>query len=241
MIEARYWAVIPAAGVGRRMGSDIPKQYLPLAGRTVLEWAIEPYLEDTRCQTVTVVIAADDPHWSGLSLKHSKLRVAFGGAERMHSVLAGLVSISPISDDAWVMVHDAARPCLHNHDIDKLLLETMSDSVGGILACPLADTLKLADEDQRIIQTIPRANLWRAQTPQLFRAGLLKKALQSALSSTALVTDEAAAIEAQGYQPKLIEGRTDNIKITVSADITLAARILSARDAAKLPKAQAHD
>lgn len=228
MLNVRYSAVIPAAGVGRRMGSAIPKQYLPLAGKSVLEWALDPFLADDRCQTVTVVIAEDDAHWSGLSLNHPKLRVTIGGHERVHSVLAGLQSLQQDRNDEWVMVHDAARPCLHREDMDKLLFETQHDPVGGILGSPISDTLKFTDDDKRIIKTIPRANMWRALTPQLFRVGVLHSALQAALISQSLVTDESAALEAQGFQPKLIEGRSDNLKITTPADLALAACVLAA-------------
>lgn len=224
-----YWAVIPAAGSGVRMASTLPKQYLPLYGRTVLEWAIEPFLQDAKCQGVVVVIAPEDDHWLKLSLVHSKLQMALGGSERAHSVLAGLKSLSAASDHDWVMVHDAARPCLHAEDLDKLCAEINEDNVGAILATPLTDTLKQADHEGCIEKTLPRERLWRALTPQLSQLGMLKAALQSALAKGSLVTDESSALELMGYHPKLVEGRSDNIKITVPTDLQIAANILSQR------------
>ena len=229
MTETSYWAVIPAAGTGLRMGSAKPKQYLPLAGKTVLEWAIAPFLSDPRCQAVVIVISSNDEYWPGVALSHSKLRVTQGGRERVHSVLAGLHSLHDAQQDDWVLVHDAARPCLHVDDIEKLLSETCNDSVGGILATPLSDTLKLADTGQRIARTIPRVDLWRALTPQMFRLGMLQAALHTAIESGSIVTDESAALEVKGLQPKLVAGRSDNLKITVPEDLPLAASVLMAR------------
>ena len=229
MTDTSYWAVIPAAGSGLRMGSAKPKQYLPLAGKTVLEWATAPFLSDPRCKAVVIVISSNDEYWPGVALSHSKLRVTQGGRERVHSVLAGLRSLHDAQQDDWVLVHDAARPCLHVDDIEKLLSETCNDSVGGILATPLSDTLKLADTGQRIARTIPRVDLWRALTPQMFRLGMLQAALHTAIESGSVVTDESAALEVKGLQPKLVAGRSDNLKITVPEDLPLAASVLMAR------------
>ena len=211
------------------MGSAKPKQYLPLAGKTVLEWATAPFLSDARCKAVVIVISSNDEYWPGVALSHSKLRVTQGGSERVHSVLAGLQSLHEAQQDDWVLVHDAARPCLHVDDIEKLLSETCNDSVGGILATPLSDTLKLADTGQRIARTIPRVDLWRALTPQMFRLGMLQAALHTAIESGSIVTDESAALEVKGLQPKLVAGRSDNLKITVPEDLPLAASVLMAR------------
>lgn len=229
MTVNNYWVVIPAAGTGVRMASALPKQYLPLSGKTVLEWAIHPFLQDTRCQGIVVLIASEDEHWPKLSLAHTKLQVAHGGSERAHSVLAGLKSLNTASDQDWVMVHDAARPCLHAEDLDKLCAEINEDNVGAILATPLADTLKQTDHEGCIEKTLPRDRLWRALTPQLSRLGMLKSALQSALAKGSLVTDESSALEFMGYHPKLVEGRSDNLKITLPADLQIAASILSQR------------
>lgn len=229
MTDTSYWAVIPAAGSGLRMGSAKPKQYLPLAGKTVLEWATAPFLSDPRCKAVVIVISSNDEYWPGVALSHSKLRVTQGGRERVHSVLAGLHSLHDAQQDDWVLVHDAARPCLHVDDIEKLISETCNDSVGGILATPLSDTLKLADTGQRIARTIPRVDLWRALTPQMFRLGMLQAALHTAIESGSVVTDESAALEVKGLKPKLVAGRSDNLKITVPDDLPLAASVLMAR------------
>jgi 2-C-methyl-D-erythritol 4-phosphate cytidylyltransferase len=231
-----YWAVIPAAGSGKRMASTIPKQYLTVRGRSVLEWALLPFLSDHRCLGVVVSIAVDDEHWPRLFLQHTKLHAVSGGVERADSVLAGLNALLTNSDLAanqndWVMVHDAARPCLHHADLDALLAVTRdSESVGALLATPLADTLKQANADQRVAQTLPRAGLWRALTPQMFRLGELRDALQRALASGVMVTDESSAMEAAGHQPCLIAGRSDNLKITLPEDLPLAESILAARE-----------
>lgn len=229
MTDTSYWAVIPAAGAGLRMGGAKPKQYLPLVGRTVLEWALAPFLVDSRCRAVVIVISPNDEYWSTLLLNDPKLRVTQGGRERVHSVLAGLQSLHDAQQDDWVLVHDAARPCLHADDIEKLLSEAGNDKVGGILATPLSDTLKLAEAGQRIARTIPRVDLWRALTPQLFRIGMLQTALHTAIELNSIVTDESAALEAIGFQPKLVAGRSDNLKITVPDDLPLAASVLMAR------------
>ncbi|MGE0113474.1 MAG: 2-C-methyl-D-erythritol 4-phosphate cytidylyltransferase [Steroidobacteraceae bacterium] len=232
-MTANYWAVIPAAGVGKRMASDIPKQYLSLHGRSVLEWALMPFLSDARCRAVVAVIAADDAHWPRLSLQHPKLRVAQGGAERADSVMAGLdaLLLEPVAQaDDWVLVHDAARPCLHGDDLNALLAAaTAHEAIGALLATPLADTLKQATADECVAHTVPRAGLWRALTPQMFRLDMLRAALQDALSRGMTVTDESAAIEAMGMQARLIAGRSDNLKITLPEDLLMAECVLAAR------------
>lgn len=228
MTEHTYWAVIPAAGIGLRLGAAIPKQYLPLSGKTVIEWALAPFLADDNCRGIVVAIAADDAHWSRLVLTHPKLRVTQGGSDRAQSVLAGLLKLQEVSNDSWTLVHDAVRPCLHANDLQKLVTAATSESAGALLATPVADTLKQATAEQCVIKTIPRANLWRAQTPQIFRLGLLRDALQSAISSGVCVTDESAAMETMGHTVRLVEGRTDNIKITLPEDLALAVSIIAA-------------
>jgi len=237
--SAGYWAVIPAAGSGRRMASAVPKQYLTMHGRSVLEWSLQPFLDDVRCHAVIVAIAVDDEHWSRLNLRHHKLHVVFGGAERADSVLAGLNAL--LDDQAprtrrqaamndWVLVHDAARPCLHRDDLDSLLAAARDgETVGALLATPLADTLKQANADQRVAQTLSRADLWRALTPQMFRLGELRTALQHAAAQRVVVTDESSAMEAMGQYARLVAGRSDNLKITMPEDLLLAESILAAR------------
>jgi 2-C-methyl-D-erythritol 4-phosphate cytidylyltransferase len=221
------------------MASAIPKQYLTVHGRSVLEWALLPFLTDHRCRGVVVTIAVDDEHWPRLFLHHPKLHAVPGGAERADSVLAGVQALLSNSEIAaqeeaheldWVLVHDAARPCLHRADLDALLaVATENEAVGALLATPVADTLKQADAGQRVAQTIPRTGLWRALTPQMFRLGPLHTALQRAVSRGVIVTDESSAMEAMGQHAKLIAGRTDNLKITVPNDLVLAESVLAGR------------
>ena len=216
------------------MGAAVPKQYLPLAGRTVIEWSLAPFLQRERTSGIVVVLSEGDPRWSQTALAgHAKIVTTAGGAERMNSVLAGLQALeSRAAARDWVLVHDAARPCLSSADLDRLLTELSNDDVGGLLAAPVVDTLKRADDQQRIDQTVPREKLWRALTPQMFRFELLRRALPSAIRNGIAVTDEAQAIEALGLRPKLVVGDADNVKITLPEDLPRAERILRARSAA---------
>jgi 2-C-methyl-D-erythritol 4-phosphate cytidylyltransferase len=221
--------VIPAAGSSRRIGrSGPPKQYLQLAGRTVIDWAIAPFLERADCERIVVVIAESDPYWSKESLaRHPKISTSIGGAERVDSVHAGLRALVALAnEDDWVLVHDAARPCLRATDLSRLIDELADDGVGGLLGAPLVDTLKRADASDRVQATVPRESLWRALTPQMFRYGVLDRALRAAGDSGVVPTDEAQAVEALGLQPRLVRGDPDNIKITLPEDIERAARLL---------------
>ena len=227
----RFWVVVPAAGVSRRMGAtSAPKQYLPLVGRTVLEWSLLPFLERDDCAGVVVVLASEDVWWSALPLASERnVSTARGGVERVHSVLAGLAALRRRAHaDDWVLVHDAARPCLSAADLRRLLEKTADDEVGGVLAAPLVDTLKRADGSDRVLATVSRDLLWRALTPQMFRYGLLQRALELAVDNNVAVTDESQAIEALGLHPRLVHGDADNIKITVPDDLERAERILRA-------------
>lgn len=223
----QFWAVVPAAGRSRRMGDlTLPKQYLPLAGKTVLEWSLSRLLARRECAGVVVVVAEGDAHWSQLEvLKDARVRRVFGGAERADSVAAGLraLALDPL---AWVLVHDAARPCLSADELDALLCGLHADPVGGLLAAPVVDTLKRTDEAGRVVETVSRELLWRALTPQMFRHGTLVRALEQAKSQGRIVTDEAQAVEGLGLQPRVIAGRPDNIKITLPEDLRRAERIL---------------
>jgi 2-C-methyl-D-erythritol 4-phosphate cytidylyltransferase len=220
----RYWAVIPAAGCGRRMGGDVPKQYLRLAGRTLLEHSLAVLGHHPRIAGLVVVLAADDVHWDPVRTACTvPVFTVTGGAERCHSVLNGLRVLSQKAhEDNWVLVHDAARPCLHRIDVDKLMQALEDDSVGGLLAIPIVDTLKRAGAGNRVVATVAREGLWRALTPQIFRLGVLARALGSAIARGLMVTDEAAAVELMGSQPRLVEGRSDNIKVTHPEDLALA-------------------
>jgi len=220
----RYWAVVPAAGVGRRMGAALPKQYLPLAGFSVIVHALNTLLQHPRISGLVVVIGAGDAWWERIRLVSDKpLLQAPGGEERCHSVLNGLQALAAwAAPDDWVLVHDAARPCLPAADLDRLMTALQDDPVGGLLAVPVRDTLKRADPEGRVRATVDRAGLWHALTPQMFRFNLLRDALREALARHLLVTDDAAAMEAAGWAPRLVEGRADNIKITRPEDLALA-------------------
>ena len=232
-MDKRFWVVVPAAGSARRMGAAVPKQYLPLAGRTVIEWSLAPFLAHARAAGIVVVLAEQDQRWTQTVLAgDQKIATTIGGAERMDSVLAGLRALQDrAAGDDWVLVHDAARPCLSTTDLDRLLNELSDDAVGGLLAAPVVDTLKRADEGGRVSQTVARENLWRALTPQMFRRDILQRALEAALMQGVAVTDEAQAVEALGLQPKLVAGDADNIKITLPEDLARAERILRSRSA----------
>ncbi len=223
----RYWLVMPAAGIGRRFGGERPKQYAPLRGRTVIEWALAPFLSDPRCAGAVVALAADDPFW--LTIAPPQVLGAPGGAERSHSVRNALGVLAPRAAEAdWVLVHDAARPCLPGEDLERLLARLADHPVGGLLATPAADTLKRAGADGCVAETVDRSGLWRALTPQMFRYGLLCAALDAAHAAGRLPTDEAQAVEWLGKRPALINASAANLKITSAADLTLAAALLEA-------------
>ncbi|MDD4913677.1 MAG: 2-C-methyl-D-erythritol 4-phosphate cytidylyltransferase [Methylococcales bacterium] len=216
------WAVVPAAGVGKRMQADRPKQYLPLAGKTVIEHTLSRLLQSGVFQAVAVAISEEDPYWPELAVSRQPgVITAPGGKERADSVLSALKALQGrAAEDDWVLVHDAARPCLTAADIRHLIDVLSQDAVGGILALSSHDTLKQVEGDS-ITATIDRKCVWRALTPQMFRYGMLRDALLKAEGNQA-VTDEASALEMQGLQPKIVEGRPDNIKITRPEDLALA-------------------
>ncbi len=220
--QNNIWAVVPAAGVGKRMQADRPKQYLPLVGKTVIENTLSRLLSAKVFSAIAVAISVEDPYWPELGIsKHPDIITAAGGKERSDSVLSALKSLSArAGDDDWVLVHDAARPCLTAADIHLLLDKLNDHAVGGILALPSHDTLKTVEQD-KIIGSVDRSRIWRALTPQMFRLGMLTEALLEA-EGNAVITDEASALELQGYQPQIIEGRPDNIKITRPEDLALA-------------------
>lgn len=222
---SRFYALVPAAGSGSRMGVEKPKQYLPLLGRPLIEFALLTLANHPQISQVYVVLSAGDEWWEVQGISHQKLKVLrCGGETRAQSVANGLNAVaSEVAADDWVLVHDAARPCLRVEHIDEMISQLVSDPVGGILAVPLADTLKRADTELRIAETVPREHLWQAQTPQMFRHGLLVSALEAAGSA---VTDEASAIERMGLSPKLVEGDARNLKVTYPRDLELAALIL---------------
>lgn len=225
MQDEKFWAVVPAAGVGKRMGADSPKQYLPLLGQTILERTLDRLLSHPLISGVIVAISKDDEYWPEIAPRYQdkNLHVAPGGEERCHSVLNGLQYLQSLaSDKDWVLVHDAARPCLSEADINKLIDSLCNDNVGGILGIPVADTIKRVGANNYIEATVDRCGLWRALTPQMFRLVQLYDALSSALKEGVLVTDEASAIEWAGMMPRMVEGSPENIKITLPQDLWLA-------------------
>lgn len=232
--------MVPAAGIGSRMGADIPKQYLEINGQTILALTLQRLAAHPRIEAVMVAVSAHDERYSALAPKlSSKCQSVCGGKERCDSVFAGLEALAQTADvNDWVLVHDAARPCLRIADIDHMLNTLKESEVGGILAVPVRDTLKRGNSDNFIADTVERSQLWHAQTPQMFRYGLLHGALRDAINDGVVVTDEAQAVERTGLTPRLINGHADNIKITHPDDLTFAGLVLAAQ-AKQLAKQQA--
>ena len=222
------WAIVPAAGRGQRFGSGTPKQYQQILGLTIIEHSLKALLGHPEIDGVMVALAPDDPFWAGWREMEGKpIYTCQGGVERADSVLAALQALpATIDEDQFVLVHDAARPCLRGIDLSRLMAIGQADPIGAILAAPVRDTIKRANEDGRSSMTEPRDPLWRALTPQMFRRGGLTRALQAAMRVGAKVTDEAQAMERLGLKPKLVEGSEDNIKVTTPADLALAEFIL---------------
>ena len=224
----RHWAVIPAAGIGERFGGDTPKQYADLNNKTVIEHTINIFLDCNAISGVVVALHKDDQYFEQLEFAYSNKPIwtTIGGQSRAHSVLNALVCLQDHAQEYdFVLVHDAARPCLTQNDLNALLEACVNDSVGGILGVPVCDTLKKVKNDA-ITSTVNREHLWRALTPQMFNYKLLVGALTASLQNKIEITDEAAAIEYQGYQPKIISGDARNIKITTQQDLHLAALYL---------------
>ncbi len=209
------------------MGAAYPKQYLPLAGKTVLEHTLERLLNLPDIAGIYLVLGADDAYWDDLPFaKHDRITRVIGGAERCDSVLNALAQLQDkASPEDWVLVHDAARPCIHIGSVMQLIEQVKNHPVGGILGVPVSDTLKHV-ADSVIHSTADRRLLWQAQTPQMFRLGLLRDCLQRALSEGKIITDESSALECYGYQPLMVQGRSDNIKITRREDLAIAAILL---------------
>ncbi|MGH6634655.1 MAG: 2-C-methyl-D-erythritol 4-phosphate cytidylyltransferase [Gammaproteobacteria bacterium] len=224
MTKRRYWAVIPAAGSVARMHAPVPKQYLMLAGKTLIEHALERLGNHPWISGVVVAISAQDQWWQEVrpSCRAPVMQVT-GGSQRCHSVLAGLACLHDTArSEDWVLVHDAARPCLPHRDLDLLITELSDHPVGGLLALPVRDTMKRDNGERTVTATVERAGLWHALTPQMFRYGALREALEAAIARDRIVTDEAQAMELTGAQPRLVEGSAENIKITRPQDLALA-------------------
>jgi 2-C-methyl-D-erythritol 4-phosphate cytidylyltransferase len=229
-MSSKIIALIPAAGTGMRLGDSLPKQYLDINGQPLIVYTLQALARVSRIAKIIVVLSPEDQHWRGLVANDSSTWAALsarvetinvGGKSRRDSVLNGLNAIE--KTDAWIMVHDAARPCIRSELVEQFIDELENDSIGGLLALPLSDTIKLDDGNLRVAKTLPRENIWRAQTPQMFKFDLLKKALTASPNAT----DEAEAIEATGHQPKLVMGDSANLKVTYAADLKLAKMLLS--------------
>jgi len=221
------WAVLPAAGIGKRMQSDIPKQYLPLAGVTVIENTIARLLSSDKIAGLSISIRQDDPYWPEISINSDKpVVLAEGGVERCDSVLNAMKALSERDDfdldNDWVLVHDAVRACIRADDIERLIEQASTTESGGLLALPVRDTMKRAGDAQSVQSTVDRENLWHALTPQLFPFRALQEALTKAMEEGVTITDESSAMEHAGYSPKLVEGHEDNIKITRPDDLRIA-------------------
>ena len=227
---SRYYALVPAAGSGARFGSEVPKQYLELAGLPMIHHALAALCRFERIERVWVVLSPGDEWWEEYdwTALGPKLQVLYcGGATRAESVANGLQAIAGVlAADDWMLVHDAARPCVSQAMLAALCDQLRDDPVGGLLAVPVADTLKRADAEQRVAATESRDGLWQAQTPQMFRYGLLRRTLTGKQG----VTDEAGALEAAGYRPRLVKADATNFKVTYPADLYLAELVLSRRN-----------
>jgi 2-C-methyl-D-erythritol 4-phosphate cytidylyltransferase len=226
--RAECWALLPASGKGKRMGADRPKQYLEVAGQPILQHTLERLLSHPGIDGVVLVLAADDQFWPGLGLQFDKpVILAEGGAERFLSVRNGLARLAEqCTADALVLIHDAVRPLVTHHDLDRLIEQASLAPDGALLATPVADTLKRDDGSGRVVATQDRRHLWRACTPQAFSLELILQALDDAIAQGLLLTDDASAMEAAGYRPKLVQCDPSNFKITHPSDIRLAEVLL---------------
>jgi len=232
-VNARYWLIVPAAGWGHRFGGATPKQYLTVAGRTVLEHAMAPFLDDERLAGVVIALARDDRRFAELApARDPRVRTVTGGASRAESVRAALEGVvQGATGDPWVLVHDAVRPCLSKSARDRLLAALADAPDGALLAVPVSDTLKRADAQGRVDATVDRRDLWQAQTPQAFRLATLR----AMLGPTTDASDESIAAERQGLKPKLVMGEATNIKVTRAEDLKVAEFVLSQVNAGEHP------
>lgn len=228
-VSPKYWGIIPAAGKGVRLPADRPKQYLTLGQRPILCHTLDRIASHPRVHRIFAGISANDDWWTALDYQHERFGGTFvGGGERADTVLAGLDHISRFAqDEDWILVHDAVRPCARHTDISRLIDRVGGDPNGGLLATPIVDTVKLSDDDGRSAQTYTRERLWRAMTPQLFRLGDLRRALETARNNHHGITDEASAMEQIGFRPLLVPCHLDNLKITTPDDLALAAMFLT--------------
>ncbi|WP_440876431.1 2-C-methyl-D-erythritol 4-phosphate cytidylyltransferase [Thalassotalea sp. PLHSN55] len=231
----QFVAVVPAAGVGKRMKSQCPKQYLKIGQLTVLEHTVQRLLAHPLINHVVIALGAEDEYFRDTSLaKNAQVSTVIGGKDRVDSVLAGLKSLEP-NRYQWALVHDAARPCLSLTDIESLISTCVDKNLGGLLASPVRDTMKRSDQSQTVLHTEERNHLWHALTPQLFPIEQLILAIESGLANNANITDESSAIELAGYTSIIVEGSSKNIKITQPDDLAFAEFILSQQHQASSP------
>jgi 2-C-methyl-D-erythritol 4-phosphate cytidylyltransferase len=226
---AKYWAIVPSAGSGKRLGAEKPKQYLPIHGKAIIEHTLSCLIKHPAIHKIMVAIAPEDPYWFEIeaSLSTSKVIITHGGGERCDSVYQALLALkNRAAPDDWILVHDAVRPCLQHAQLNHLMHTLKDHPVGGLLGVRVTDTLKKTDSANHVLSTLDRAHLWQAQTPQMFRYRLLMDSLKNAIAQRQPVTDEASAISFFGYQPMMVEGVSSNIKITYPEDLVLAAHIL---------------
>ncbi len=229
------WAVLPAAGVGRRMGSNIPKQYHTIHGVPLILHSLRRLNAVTAIQKIIVVLHPEDLFWPKIQTQiegelEDRIEIVMGGDERYRSVLNGLNSLLAVAqNDDWVMVHDAVRPCVRSADIENLIASVAQHPIGGLLGSAVDNTLKRVDENSVVMETVDRGSYWNALTPQMFRYSSLREAIESVVTTGACVTDEALAIELAGYKPVMVAGNKDNIKITHEADLLLAGHILQSQ------------
>jgi 2-C-methyl-D-erythritol 4-phosphate cytidylyltransferase/2-C-methyl-D-erythritol 2,4-cyclodiphosphate synthase len=248
----RVWAIVPAAGRGARFESALvqaPKQYAPLLGATVLEWSLAALLRESRVESIVVALAADDTHWPAVaaSLSHRKLQTALGGASRQETVMNGLKALEgQAGAEDWILVHDAARPCLTSADLSALLdaVELPADDAnavdGAVLASPIVDTVK-RERSGVAVDTVDREGLWRALTPQVFGYARLRRALEEVVQSGIAVTDEAQAMQRQGFSARLVRGSPFNIKVTTAEDLALAEAVLNSTENSRMRIGQGFD
>jgi 2-C-methyl-D-erythritol 4-phosphate cytidylyltransferase len=214
-----FHVIIPAAGIGTRMLNVLPKQYLPLAGKPIIAHIIQTFFSHPRIASIHLALSPEDKFWQSLSLNtESRLHIHYTGGESRSETVLNTLNAMQVDAEDWVLVHDAARPGLTHESLNRLLDTLETDAVGGLLALPVADTIKKSDEMNMVDQTISRQNLWQAQTPQMFRYTMLKQALSE---YEGLPTDEAEAIEALGLNPKLVHGELRNLKVTYPEDLAL--------------------
>ncbi len=231
----KIWAIVPAAGVGSRVGAAVPKQYIRVNGLSVIEHTLNKLAACESIEKIIVALSQEDEHFINLStINAHPIQIVEGGKERSDSVLSALEYLKTIADDNdWVLVHDAARPCVLTEDINRLISKLKPHEVGGILGLPVKDTMKRVTGSKmkaQIVETIDRENMWHALTPQMFRIGTLYDAITECHKNKLIVTDEASAIEQLGLKPAIVEGRASNIKITQPDDIQLAAFYLGLQE-----------